>query len=82
MIKHNPPGEAKRIYFAGDFADQLPALLPPSLTGSASIQRFFSYLPGLPVQYRFYFQWYEPVLENIFERATPKGQNRNNHNEK
>ena len=82
MIKHNPPGEAKRIYFAGDFADQLPALLPPSLTDSASIQRFFSYLPGLPVQYRFYFQWYEPVLENIFERATPKGQNRNNHNEK
>ncbi len=67
MIKHAPPGEAKCIYFAGDFADQLPALLPAGLTGSAAIQRFISYIPGLPVQYRFYFQWYEPVLNNILD---------------
>ncbi|MFO7952500.1 MAG: hypothetical protein R6U91_06825 [Bacillota bacterium] len=66
-IKHDPPGKAKRIYFAGDFADQLPALLPAGLTGSAALQRFISYIPGLPVQYRFYFQWYEPVLHNILE---------------
>ena len=69
MIRHAPPGKAERIYFAGDFADQLPALLPPWLTGSAGIQRVFSYLPGLPVEYRFYFQWYEPVLGNILNNA-------------
>ncbi len=67
VIKHDPPGMAKSIYFAGDFADQLPALLPAGLTGSAAIQRFISYIPGLPVQYRFYFQWYEPVLHNILD---------------
>jgi hypothetical protein len=65
MIYHAPPGQAERIYFAGDFADQLPALLSPRLTGSACLQRFFTYLPGLPVEFRFYFQWYEPVLANI-----------------
>ena len=69
VVYYSPPGEAKRIYFAGDFADQLPALLPPNLTGSAAIQRFFSYIPGLPVEYRFYFQWYEPVLHNILNMA-------------
>ncbi len=69
MIRYAPPGKAERIYFAGDFADQLPALLPPWLTGSAALQRFFSYLPGLPVEYRFYFQWYEPVLGNILNNA-------------
>ena len=69
VVYYSPPGEAKRIYFAGDFADQLPALLPPNLTGSAAIQRFFSYIPGLPVEYRFYFQWYEPVLHNIMVMA-------------
>lgn len=70
LIYLDPPDKAERIYFAGDFADQLPALLPASLTGSAKKQRFFSYLPGLPVEYRFYFQWYEPVLTNIFEGIT------------
>jgi hypothetical protein len=69
LVYHSPPGEALRIYFAGDFADQLPALLPPSLTGSAAKQRFFSYLPGLPVEYRFYFKWYEPVLANILRES-------------
>ncbi len=69
VVYYSPPGEADRIYFAGDFADQLPALLPPNLTGSAAIQRFFSFIPGLPVEYRFYFQWYEPVLTNIFTMA-------------
>lgn len=69
MVLHAPPGQAKRIYFAGDFADQLPALLPSRLTGSAGIQRLMSYLPGLPVEYRFYFQWYEPVLTNILGLA-------------
>ncbi len=73
MIKHDPPGKAKRIYFAGDFADQLPALLPACLSGSAALQRFFSYLPGLPLEYRFYFQWYEPVLKNILESAENEG---------
>lgn len=69
VVYYAPPGEARRIYFSGDFADQLPALLPPNLTGSAAIQRFFSYIPGLPVEYRFYFQWYEPVLHNILTEA-------------
>ena len=69
MIHYNPPGAARRIYFAGDFADQLPALLTPRLTGSARIKRFMSYLPGLPTEYRFYFQWYEPVLTNILHEA-------------
>ncbi len=70
VIKHAPPGEAIRVYFAGDFADQLPALLPARLFGSAAIQRFLSYIPGLPVEYRFYFQWYEPVLKNILKAGT------------
>ncbi len=65
MISYTPPGEAKRFYFAGDFTDQLPALLTPRLTGSAKIQRFMSYLPGLPIEFRFYLQWYEPALSNI-----------------
>jgi hypothetical protein len=69
MISHAPPGEARRIYFAGDFADQLPALLSPRLTGSARLQRFMSYLPGLPTEYRFYYQWYEPVLTDILHKA-------------
>lgn len=67
VINYMPPGEAARYYFAGDFADQLPALLSPRFTGSAGIQRFMSYLPGLPVEYRFYFQWYEPVLTKILK---------------
>ncbi len=67
VIYYPAPDGAKRIYFAGDFADQLPALLPPSLTGSATIQRALSYMPGMPVEYRFYFQWYAPVLTNILE---------------
>ncbi len=70
LINFEPPGEARRIYFAGDFADQLPALLSPRLTGSAGIQRFMAYLPGLPTEFRFYFQWYEPVLNNILSDAT------------
>lgn len=69
MILHASPEQATRIYFAGDFADQLPALLTPRLAGSAGIQRFMSYFPGLPVEYRFYFQWYEPVLKNILEKT-------------
>jgi hypothetical protein len=69
VISYTPPGAATRFYFAGDFADQLPALLSPRLTGSVSFQRFMSYLPGLPVEYRFYFQWYEPVLNNILNDA-------------
>lgn len=71
MIYYAPPGQAQRIYFAGDFADQLPALLPSQLCGSAAIQKLITFLPGIPVEYRFYFQWYEPVLHNIFtlERA-------------
>ncbi len=73
MIRYAPPGKAERIYFAGDFADQLPALLPPWLTGSAALQRFFSYLPGLPVEYRFYFQWYKPVLGNILSNTETGG---------
>jgi hypothetical protein len=67
MVYYAPPGQAERIYFAGDFADQLPALLSPRLTGSAGLQRFFTYLPGLPAEFRFYFQWYEPVLKNILQ---------------
>ena len=66
LVHHTPPGGAERFYFAGDFADQLPALLSPRLTGSASLQRFITYMPGLPTEFRFYFQWYEPVLKNIF----------------
>lgn len=69
LIHYNPTGAARRIYFAGDFADQLPALLTPRLTGSVRVQRFMSYLPGLPNEYRFYFQWYEPVLANIFYQS-------------
>jgi len=70
MVYFTPPDKADRIYFAGDFADQIPALLPANLTGSAAIQRFISYFPGLPVEYRFYFQWYEPVLHNILQMGS------------
>ena len=59
------PGQAKRIYFAGDFVDQLPAFLPSWLTGSVRIQRALTYLPGVPPQYNFYFRWYAPVIKNI-----------------
>ncbi len=68
-VRYYPPGEAERFYFGGDFADQLPALLPPGLTGSAAIQRFLTFIPGLPEEYRFYFQWYEPVLTRILSSA-------------
>lgn len=68
MIRYAPPGEAERIYFGGDFADQLPALLPASLLGSARIQRMLSRVPGVPPQYAFYFRWYAPTLRNLLER--------------
>lgn len=69
MVHYQPKNEGTRIYFAGDFADQLRPILPAGLTGSASIQRFLTYLPGLPVEYRFCFRWYAPVLNNIMEEA-------------
>lgn len=69
VVHYTPPDRAERIYFAGDFADQLPAMLPARLIGSARIQRLMTYLPGLPVEYRFYFQWYEPVITNILHEA-------------
>ncbi len=59
------PNEAKRIYFAGDFIDQHPAFLPHWMTGSVAIQRFLTYLPGIPPQYHFYFRWYAPVIKNV-----------------
>lgn len=69
MVHYNPSGAARRFYFAGDFADQLPALLTSRLAGSARVQRLMSYLPGFPNEYRFYFQWYEPVLTSILHQA-------------
>ena len=65
VVYFTPPNEAKRIYFAGDFADQLPAIFKANLTGSAALQRALTYMPGVPVEYRFFFQWYAPVMRNI-----------------
>ncbi len=67
FIYLDEPNTAKRIYFSGDFIDQLPALLPYWLTGSVNIQRTMSYLPGIPPQYHFYFRWYAPVIKNVKE---------------
>jgi hypothetical protein len=68
FISLKKENEAQRYYFAGDFIDQTPALLPSWLTGSLKIQKFFSYLPGIPPQYSFYFRWYAPVIEEIFNK--------------
>ncbi len=69
FIYLDEPGYAKRIYFSGDFVDQIPALLPHWLTYSVGIQRAITYLPGVPPQFSFYFRWYAPVLKNILELA-------------
>jgi hypothetical protein len=69
FIYTDVPNEAKRIYFAGDFIDQLPAFLPHWMTGSVKIQRLLTYLPGVPPQYNFYFRWYAPVIENVKDLA-------------
>ena len=70
MTLYEPLGGNMRIYFAGDFADQLPAIMPAWLTGSAGIQRFFTYLPGMTTEYRFYFRWYAPIFYNIFKEVS------------
>jgi len=71
LVYKQVPNEAARIYFAGDFADQLPAFLPPWMTESGRIQRLFTYIPGVPPQYKFYFQWFSPVLKNITDLVLP-----------
>ncbi len=70
MVRSGSEGESTRVYFAGDFADQLPPLLPTRLAGAASIQRVLSMLPGMPLEYRFFFQWYAPVMRNIMGEAS------------
>ncbi len=67
VVYYTPKDQAKSIYFAGDFADQLPPLFRANLTGSASLQRVLTYMPGVPVEYRFYFQWYAPVMRNLLK---------------
>ncbi len=68
FVSFKEEGQAQRFYFAGDFIDQTPALLPSWLTGNLAIQKFFSYLPGIPPQYSFYFRWYAPVMEEILDK--------------
>lgn len=72
VVYTNKHGEATRIYFAGDFADQLPPFLPSWLTGSATLQKLLSYLPGVPPHYQFAFRWYNPVLRNILRQSVAK----------
>ncbi len=69
VILNQPPGEGHRIYFTGDYADQLPALLPARMTGSALIQRIITYFPVIPAEYQFFFRWYAPVLKNMMLEA-------------
>ena len=69
LVYYEVPGQATRVYFGGDFADQLPAFLPASLLGSSRIQRLITYLPGIPPHYQFYFRWYSPVMKNIMKRV-------------
>ena len=69
MIYHQTDEGAERIYFTGNFAHQLSPILPSRLTGSARIQHLLTYLPGVPEEYSFFFQWYAPVLQNIMEKA-------------
>lgn len=71
LVYKQVPNEATSIYFAGDFADQLPAFLPAWMTGSGSIQRLITYFPGVPPQYNFYFRWFSPVLRNITDLVLP-----------
>lgn len=68
LVYYEVPGQGTRVYFGGDFADQLPAFLPASLTGSTMLQRLITYLPGIPPHYQFYFRWYAPVMRNIIRR--------------
>lgn len=67
LVYYDVPGESSRVYFAGDFADQLPSILPASLTGSLAIQRILTHSPGIPPQYKFYYRWYAPVFKNLLE---------------
>jgi hypothetical protein len=69
IIYKDDPDSAKKIYFSGDFVDQIPALLPSWLTYSVNIQKAITYLPGMPPQYSFYFRMYAPILKNILELA-------------
>lgn len=71
VVYYQVPHEATRIYFSGDFADQLPAFLPSWMTGSAKIQQLLTYIPGIPPQYHFYFRWFAPVMGNVTNLATP-----------
>lgn len=69
MVYHHPAGTAKRVYFAGDFVDMPYDLWGARLTGMAGAMRVFSYLPGVPEEYRFFWRWYAPVIKNILESA-------------
>ncbi|MDF2614526.1 MAG: hypothetical protein K0S71_2312 [Clostridia bacterium] len=71
LVYYEVPEQGARIYFGGDFADQLPAFLPSWMTGSAKIQQLLSYIPGIPPQYHFYFRWFAPVLYNITDLVMP-----------
>lgn len=71
VVYRRIPNQGTQVYFAGDFADQLPPFLPSAMTGSATLQRLLSYLPGIPPHYQFAFRWYNPVIRNIFKYASP-----------
>lgn len=68
-VCYEPASAAKRIYFAGDFADQVIPQWATRLPGSAVLLRYFTYLPGVPREHYFMWRWYTPVMKNIFQEG-------------
>lgn len=61
-----------RIYFAGDISDIELAREPYFISGWPSIRRFFIRQP-FHDQGTFFWQFYVPVMQNIFRMKPPKG---------
>lgn len=72
-VLQEPAHGAERIYFSGDFADQVVPLWATRLPGSAVMFRYFTYLPGVPREHYFMWRWYAPVMRNVFQRVADSG---------
>lgn len=74
IILKEEKDQADTLYFTGDFADQMPALLPAWLTMSVKIQSLFTQVLGMPPQYDFYFRTYAPLMKNVLAQAKEKAE--------
>lgn len=73
-VRYRPPGEGERVYFAGDFVDQVVPGWASRLAGSAGLLKAASYLPGMPGEFVFFWRWYSPVMQNILGEAARRYQ--------